>query len=171
MTKAPKYNHRVDDIAHAFPRNITLLLRVPLSVVVVVVVIIGSTVRVTVTTAGSVAVAAMLAAIAASAAPDDGRTPPDTTALGHVIACTCQLVAFTAIVYALSAYCGVRIVQTAVHFGGRRNQHHQHHCRSDAVLPSLSEPGGAALDSADDPHHYGHRLRRKIKSAAPLLQR
>lgn len=128
------------------------------------------------TTVAAAAAAASLTAIAASStwyAVDDGP-PPATTALGHAITCACQLVAFAAIVYVLSAYCGVRIVHASVQFGGRRDRH----CRSDAALP-LSEPGGAAheSDSADD--HLGlpsygrtkHRRRRKIKSAAPLLQR
>lgn len=113
----------------------------------------------------------------------DGRSPPPAvdTVLGHAFTCACQLVAFAAIVYVLSARCGVRVVfpQASVyHDGGRRAACLQHpYYRGSDAFQSEPGRGGAAADGAgcsddyNNGHTTTHRRRRKIRSAAPLLQR
>lgn len=153
-------------------------------------------------TAAAATLTAIAAAAVATAAavvtwwhPANGQPPAPsaaahvTTALGHASTCTCHLVAFAALVYALSAYCGVRVVRLSADVCGRRDVAaylRRGHWRPDATL---SWPGGAtaavgsSADSSADGDDGGgglgglqhgrveHHRRRKIKSAAPLLQR
>lgn len=104
--------------------------------------------------------------------------PDPAVALGyHAFTCSCQLIVFAVVVYALSAHGGVRIVRTAATFGGIRAanrrllllRHIENGGRFDAPL---SEPVDPAVNDDED-HRYtaDRRHHRKIRSAAPLLQR
>lgn len=131
------------------------------------------------------------AAAAASPLPSARPPPPSPadTVLGHASKCACQLVAFTAFLYALSA-CGV--VRLA---SRRRGRCDERLTAADAPLPQLpyrcccrcsdgdaplSEPAAtfAANDSdstsTTDRRCFQHRHKyrhRKFLSAAPVLQR
>ncbi|XP_060858573.1 SRSF protein kinase 3-like isoform X1 [Metopolophium dirhodum] len=92
--------------------------------------------------------------------------------------CACQLLAFTAVVYVLSACCGVRIVRAATCRGGRRTACHRYPGGplSEPVTTRDSDSAEGLRHDGDHPsqtcadNHVPYR-RRKIRSAAPLLQR
>lgn len=110
-------------------------------------------------------VVAVLLTWYATADNDDGRPRPSAdTVLGHASACACQLAAFAAVAYLLSAH----------RTGGRRVAYQRRPlCRHEAPM---SEPASytvffASAVAAYDVGLTEHRRRRMIRSAAPLLQR
>lgn len=124
------------------------------------------------------AIATFVAAAAATwyDATVDVRPSPqqqDAAVLGHALACACQLAAFAAVVYALSSRGGTGDRSGVV---CPRRPH-------DLCDGPLSDPGGGVYDDDDDGDcglssaadavrgSAKCRRRRKVKSAAPLLQR